>query len=156
MRRMLVPFVIVALALSGCGVSIPTDPEGTLDRVRGGTLHVGASPNGDAVQVDRGTVSGAEVELVARFAEHLDAEIEWTVGAEEALVRALERGELDLVIGGLTDASPWVDRSGMTRPYAEVRDAAGEVHRLVMLVPMGENAFLSELETFLSEEGGGR
>lgn len=153
MGRMLALLAVVALALSGCGISMPADPDGTLDRVRGGTLHVGASPNGDAVQLEGDTVAGAEVELVERFADHLDADLEWTVGAEEALVRGLERGELDLVIGGLSDASPWVDRAGMTRPYAEVRDHAGEVHKLVMLVPMGENAFLSELETFLSEEG---
>lgn len=149
---MLAALVVVGIALSGCAVSIPSDPEGTLDEVRGGTLQVGASPNGDAVQVDGGAVSGAEVELVERFAAHVDAEIEWTVGSEQALVRALERGELQLVVGGITDATPWVDRAGMTRPYAEVRDASGETHKLVMLVPMGENAFLSELETFLSEE----
>lgn len=147
MGRMLALLAIVALALSGCGLSMPADPDGTLNRVRGGTLHVGASPNGEAVQVDGGTVSGAEVELVQLFAAHLDAKIEWTVGAEEALVRALERGELELVIGGLTDASPWVDRTGMTRPYAEVCDDTGEVHKLVVLVP--------ELPDVVVDPGGG-
>lgn len=151
MGRMLA-VVLVCAALSGCALSIPSDPEGTLDAVRGGILHVGASPNGDAVRVERGIVSGAEAQLVERFADHLDAEVDWTVGSEEALVRALERGELQLVVGGLTDATPWADRSGVTRPYAEVRDAVGETHKLVMLVPMGENAFLSELEVFLSQE----
>ena len=34
-----------AVLLTGCGVEIPADPEDTLERVRGGTLRVGVSPN---------------------------------------------------------------------------------------------------------------
>ncbi len=141
----------VCAALAGCGIQIPADPDGTLDRVTGGVLRVGASANGDLVQIDDGEVSGSEAELVEAFADHLDARIDWTEGSEEALVRGLERGDLDLVIGGITDETPWTDRAGMSRPYAEVRDSEGTTRKLVMLVPMGENAFLTELETFLTE-----
>ncbi|WP_243841935.1 transporter substrate-binding domain-containing protein [Salinibacterium sp. ZJ77] len=149
--RMLVLLAALCVALTGCGLQIPADPDGTLDRVSGGTLRVGASPNGEFVRVDDGEVSGSEAELVQAFAESLDARVDWTAGSEEALVRELERGDLDLVIGGLTDATPWTDQAGMSRPYAEVTDVTGTTHRLVMLVPLGENAFLSELETFLTE-----
>lgn len=142
---------LAAVALTGCSLSIPADPDGTLDAVRGSTLHVGVTPNGEFTVVDGDEVSGSEVELVERFAERLDADIEWTVGSEEALVRALERREVQLVIGGITDATPWSDRAGMTRPYGEAVGDDGTTHKLVMLVPMGENAFLTELETFLSE-----
>jgi len=38
----------------------------------------------------------------------------------------------------------------MTRPYAETVLEDGSSHKLVMLVPIGENAFLSELEGFLA------
>lgn len=141
----------VCAALTGCGIQIPADPDGTLDRVTSGVLRVGASANGDLVRIDDGEVSGSEAELVEEFADHLDARIDWTEGSEEALVRGLERGDLDLVIGGITDETPWTDRAGMSRPYAEVRDSEGATRKLVMLVPMGENAFLTELETFLTE-----
>lgn len=144
--------LVAALALSGCGLQVPADPDGTLENVTGGVLRVGASPNGDLVQVDdAGAVRGSEAEAVERFADSIDADIEWTVGSEEALVRGLERHQLDLVIAGLTDATPWSEHAGMTRPWAEVPGADGARHRLVMLVPMGENAFLTELETFLTE-----
>lgn len=141
----------VCAALTGCGIQIPADPDGALDRVTSGVLRVGASANGDLVRIDDGEVSGSEAELVEEFADHLDARIDWTEGSEEALVRGLERGDLDLVIGGITDETPWTDRAGMSQPYAEVRDSEGATRKLVMLVPMGENAFLTELETFLTE-----
>lgn len=147
-RSVLAAFVL-AVVLSGCGISIPTDPDGTLDRVRGGELRVGVSPNPGFIEVGGGRPSGAEIDAIEAFADHLDADIDWTVGSEEALVRALEDERLDLVAGGLTDQTPWIDKAGVTRPYAEVTAEDGETHRLVMLVPLGENAFLSDLETFL-------
>lgn len=147
---------LIALVLSGCGLTMPTDPEGTLDRVSGATLHAGVSPNGDFVQVDDGTVSGSDIELIEAFAASIDADVEWTVASEEALVRGLERGDLDIVAGGLTDETPWVDMAGVTRPYKSFVDVEGTAHAVVMLVPIGENAFLSRLETFLTEKGEAR
>lgn len=148
--------LMMAFVLTACGISIPTDPNGTLDRVTGGELRVGLSPNGELVQVDDGSYTGQEPGLVKRFSESINANIEWTVGSEEALVRGLERGSLDLVIAGMTDESPWVDRAAPTRPYDEVPDGHGGTHKLIMLVPMGENAFLSELERFLDAKGESR
>lgn len=142
----------VVLLLTGCGVQIPADPDGTLERVAGGTLRAGVAPHGSFTIVDDGDVSGSEAELIRSFAASLDAEVEWTVGSEEALVRELENGELDIVIGGITDETPWIDKAGMTRPYDEFVDPRGDRHKLVMLVPLGENGFLVELERFLTEE----
>ena len=150
------------LALSGCGMQIPADPSGTLDAVRGGTLRVGVSPNegfvASGIPADDDPM-GPEVDLIEEFADSLDADVAWTVGSEEALVRQLERGKLDLVAGGLTDATPWVDSAGVTRPYTEVVDDDGTTLKIVMLTRLGENAFLSELETFLGDHaeqrGGG-
>ena len=115
--------LIVVLTLSGCGVSMPTDPNGTLDRVTDGQLRVGISPNGELTTVDDGQYGGSEAELVKRFADTLGAQIEWTAGSEEPLVRGFEHDSLDLVIAGITDQSPWVDRAAPTRPYAEAPDA---------------------------------
>jgi ABC-type amino acid transport substrate-binding protein len=154
--KLLVLLLAALLALAGCGTSYPADPEGTLDRVRGGTLRVGASPNGDWVQLPAGSggaarVEGREAGLVQRFAEQLGADIEWVTGTEQVLADELKHGELDLVIGGLDDKTPWTTHAGLTRPYAESRDQRGDLHKHVMLVPLGENAFLLELDRFLME-----
>lgn len=138
------------LALAGCSGTFPADPDGTLQSVEGGELRVGISPNGRLVQVDADEPTGEEVEAIRAFAAELDADVEWTVGSEETLVRGLEDGRLDLVAGGITDDTPWTDKAGATRAYREISDAEGRPLELVMLVPLGENAFLSELETFLS------
>ncbi|WP_043361087.1 transporter substrate-binding domain-containing protein [Microbacterium testaceum] len=143
---------LCALLLAGCGIRIPSDPQGTLDRVEGGVLRAGISPNGDFVQVDGAQPSGSEIDALTAFAGSVDAEVEWTVGSEEALVRGLENGDLDVVAGGLTDDTPWTDKAGMTRPYGEVTLDDGSTARIVMLVPLGENAFVSRLETFLTAE----
>lgn len=145
-----VALAAATLLLSGCGLDIPADPEGTLATVRGGELRAGVSPNGALLDVSGPEPAGAEADAIRAFAESLDAEVEWTVGSEEALVRGLEDGEIDLVAGGLTDQTPWLDKAGVTRAYREITDERGRQHKLVMLVPLGENAFLSELEVFLT------
>ena len=89
------------------------------------------------------------------FAGDLDADVEWTVAGEEELVRLLEEGEIDLAVGGFTDANAWVDEVGLTRPYAEV-DVAGTTEAHVMMVPMGENALQSRLERWLDEHADDR
>jgi len=151
--RAILALAAALLLLTGCGISIPSDPDGTLDRVTGATLRVGVSPNDGFSVVDDGEVTGSDAELVEGFARSIDADVVWVVGAEEALIRDLEHGDLDLVIGGITDATPWTEQAGMTRPYQEFVDQHGTTHKLVMLVPMGENAFLTALERYLTQEG---
>lgn len=138
---------------AGCGLTVPTDPEGTLDDVRGGVLRVGVStdppwtePTPDDADAGPG---GLEPDLVRAFAATLDAQVEWTRGGEESLVDQLHRDELDLVVGGLTAASPWVDKAALTYPYAHTTGPEGAPEAHVMAVPLGENAFQVELERFL-------
>jgi len=158
MKRGTIACLLAALlALAGCG-TYPSDPEGTLERVRGGTLRVGASVNGDWVRIpDSGTspdrVEGREADLVRQFAERLGAEVEWVQGTEHVLAEELKHGALDVVIGGLDDKTPWSTHAGLTRPYTESRDSRGSLHKHVMLVQLGENAFLLELDRFLLESG---
>jgi len=151
-RRLTVLATVVALAmlaLSGCGIRIPTDPDGTLDRVTGGDLRVGASPAWRIVDVSDGRVSGRLPELVEGFATAHDARVIWTVGSEEELVDGLEDGQLDLAIGGMTDASPWSERVSVTRAYPQL---APDGRGIVVLMPMGENALQAALEEYLDEE----
>lgn len=143
---------LATLLLSGCGVSIPSDPDGTLESVRGSELRVGLAPDGELVEDDDGVPSGSVVRIVEGFADSIDSEPEWTFATEETLVRMLEAGDLDLVAGGFTSDTPWVDKAGITRGYGGIPGADGR--SIVMLVPLGENAFLSTLETYLDEEVG--
>lgn len=158
-RGNIVAFLLAMLVvLTGCG-AYPADPDGTLERVRGGVLRVGASANGDWVRIASGSgtvperVEGTEAELVRQFAGELGAEVEWVQGTEQVLAEELKHGALDLVIGGLDDKTPWSTHAGLTRPYTESRDSRGSLHKHVMLVRMGENAFLLELDRFLLEKG---
>lgn len=141
---------LVALTLTACA-SIPRDPDRTLERVQeSGVLRVGASPSGDLVAFEGEDVTGREAELVAGFAQRLGAEIEWTLAGETSLMSAMERGELDVIIGGLHVDSPWSERVSITRAYAESTEA-GETVEHVLAVPLGENALLVRLERYLDE-----
>ena len=140
--------------LAACA-SVPADPEGTLERVEGGTLRVGVSNSPPFTEVGgSGGPAGSEVELVRKFADSLDAEVEFSEAGEETLMQQLSEGDLDLVIGGLSSSSPWTDMAALTRPYAEVTDEYGKKRKLVMAAPLGENAFLVRLERFLAGAGG--
>lgn len=144
-----VPLLVLALCVAGCGVTVPSDPQGTLDRVRGGELRAGASASGELVVVDGEDVGGTLADAVEGLAESLDAKVVWTVGSEEDLVDALEAGDLDVAIGGMTDATPWSDRVAVTRGYDAFPGARGPV---VVLLPLGENAWQAAIETYLDRE----
>lgn len=141
----------LAVSLTGCGLSVPADPDGTLQHVSGGELRVGVSPDPGLVSRED-PPTGSIPDLVSGFADSLDADVEWTIGSEETLVGMLERGDLDLVAGGITDKTPWLDKAGVSRGYTDIDGADGRT--LVMLVPLGENAFLSTLERYLDDEVG--
>jgi polar amino acid transport system substrate-binding protein len=114
MRLMLA--LIVGIALGAC--DIPRDPEGTLQRVRGDEMLVGATEADPFVIFENGEpAAGVEVRLVEAMAADFDAEIDWVTGSEEQLLAALEVGELDLVIGGLTSTNPWSANVTFTHPY---------------------------------------
>ncbi|GIG36988.1 transporter substrate-binding domain-containing protein [Cellulomonas pakistanensis] len=145
---LLVPVALAALA--GCSGGFPADPDGTLERVTGDVLRVGITDNPPWTEAAGGAPPGGlEAELATEFAGTLDAEVDWTVGSEEVLIRDLEAGELDLVVGGFTGRSPWSKQAALTTPYTTVPDEQGKPEPHVMAAPLGENAFLVRLETFL-------
>lgn len=152
--RKLIAGFLTALALAACAPHYPADPHRTLTTVTGGTLEVGVSHNEPFTSVEGPVPAGSEAELARAFAETLDAEIAWTVGGEEELVGRLEHGQLDLLIGGLTQKTPWKNRVGLTRPYTRVVNEFGQTEKHVMAVRKGENAFLLELDRFLQSRGG--
>lgn len=145
-------FLSAGCLLTGC--AMPADPKGTLGNITGGTLRVGAtesvSKSGDWVRLAPGSdPAGIEPDLVRSFAASRGAAVDWRSGSEQDLVSDLKHGDLDLVVGGFADDTPWSKDAGLTRPFAESTDERGKTVKHVMLVPHGENAFLLELDRHL-------
>lgn len=150
----MVAMVVTALCLTACSGPFPKDTDGSLDRITGGALRVGVSENPPWTEVaDDGGVTGREVDLVAGFAQQHDATVEWTPGAESELIMAMARGDLDVVVGGLTSDSPWEKEVALTRSYAQEITPDGDTEQMVMATPLGENALLVALETYLAHTG---
>jgi ABC-type amino acid transport substrate-binding protein len=134
---------ILALGATACG--FPRDPDGTLDRVRGGVLRVGYSENAGWIS-DTG---GVERAMVNELAASLGAHVEWTRGSESPLFEKLHKRELDLVVAGLTDDGSWARLAAPTKSfYTE----PGTLKRHVWATSPGENAWLVEVEHFLREQ----
>lgn len=141
--------VLLVFLLTACGIQIPADPHGTLDRARDGVLRVGVTENHPWVELDETAApAGIEPMMVSGFADQLGSRIEWRIASEAVLLDALERGELDIVAGGFLEDTPWEEKGAVTRPYSETTTARG-VEKHVMIVRMGENALLLALEKYL-------
>ncbi len=144
--------LVLALSLGGCGLTVPTDPEGTLENIEGGTLHAGVSLDPGVVKwVDEEAV-GPLADLVEGFASDHHAQVDWQFGSEETLVGDLEDGKIDIAVGAITSETPWASRAGVSRSFAGLTIDGDE--ELVFLVPMGENRLLTELEKFADEWSG--
>lgn len=130
MIRLTVVLLLAAIAAAGC--QYPRDPDGTLNRVEGGVMRVGVT-EADPWAVLEGDrpVGGVEVELARRFAREVGTRIEWVQGSEEELVEAAKEGQVDLIVGGLTNKSRWKKDVALTRPYVESRSVVG--------IPAGES-----------------
>lgn len=144
--------LVAGLLLSGCGLQIPADPDGTLEQVRAsGELLVGASPHPPFVAApaaEGGPPGGSEVELVTGFARSVGAEPVWVLDGEEELARRLEEGQIHVLVGGLTEQNPHLTTLGATRPYRTTHEHGEQVKHVMAVVP-GENALLSSLERYL-------
>lgn len=136
-RYRFVPWIFLLLT-AGC-TAYPHDPQGTLNRVRGGTLRAGCSQYPPWMIVGDTGYGGVEKILVERFARSLDARVEWLEGPESVLMHHLGEFRLDMVAAGLNAPSPWEKEVGMSR-YFEQR---------MIAVPPGENAFLVRFERWL-------
>jgi polar amino acid transport system substrate-binding protein len=216
--------VAMAATILSAACQYPRDPEGTLDRVQGGTMRVGVAHNPPWVDLSGERPAGVEPRLIRRFAERIGVgKIDWVEGTETELVEAMDGFQLDVIIAGLTRSSPFMTEVALTRPYVDTDvefaqppgedlpndmegveiwvepnseaaallqeeeeetdvihydelsevdgfallhtyeiDAIGyeRTHHILrddehaMAVPMGENAFLIELEEFLLPRGG--
>jgi len=105
--------------VAGCGM--PHDPEGTRQRVEGGTLRVGIIEHRPWAWLDEaGSGAGVEPGLVRELASELEARVAWTGGPAHELLAAVRKHQLDLVIGGLPRDTPWRREVGLSTAYIEM------------------------------------
>jgi len=115
----------IGCALVSCD-KIPRDPEKTFERVQQGRgVRVGLVEHAPWVVRGKEGPAGVEVALVKEFCKSLGAKPEWHWGGEQSQMEALERFELDLLIGGITRKSPWRKRVGVTSVYMEEKVTVG-------------------------------
>lgn len=145
MRLYFLIYLLLMLA-TGCD-NFPKDPDKTLEKINKGTLRVGYSENAPWVIKTAKEPSGLEADLVRGFAKEQNARIVWVNDTEQDLFQKLEKKELHLVIGGLTDKNLWKSKISFTRPYLEIKK-----DKHVMAILKGENAFTIALETYLHQQ----
>lgn len=124
MRAWAALLTVLAVGLAA-GCEYPRDVEGTLDRVQGGTMRVGVVDDPPWVILGPGEPRGVEPELIRQFAAENDAEIEWVEGTVDELTAAMRGFQLDVLIGGLTRASPFAAEVALTRPYVDTEVEIG-------------------------------
>lgn len=140
--RLFLPTLLFCLA--GC-LEIPSDPLGTTRNVEAAGMmrvgFVGGEAESRYPEMER---------FAARVAEAHGVDLDGRIGAEGALLRALEEAELDLVIGVFPEKSPWNERVAFTRsvvrpePGKRVPVLRGAVHN-------GENRWLLSIERVIEK-----
>ena len=136
-------FFILSLSILAC--DLPRDADGTLERVRGGVLRAGYSENPPWVS----DTAGVERRLIHELANVLGTRVEWVENSESELIEDLHDRKLDLAVGGLTADGTWITRAAPTRPFHH--DSTRKKDH-VWAAPPGENAWLVEVEKFLSAQ----
>lgn len=138
--------LLCCILLAGCD-AFPKDPEKTLARIQeSGRIKVGLVHNPPWANI--GAKMGMEEELVSGFSRSLTVEPDWQVVDARQGFSMLKRGELDILIGGFLQSTPYKN-AGYTRPYLITQK--DKPHRHVMAVRRGENRFLVTLERFLAQ-----
>ena len=128
----------VPLLLAACD-DYPRDIEGTSDAVAARhRLRVGVIA-GPAAFPDR------QVTFIAALERKTGAKASVVTGSAEPLLLALDRGELDLVIGELSKETPWVADVAVIEPLA-TRRVADDTITLSPVARYGERRWVMTLE----------
>lgn len=131
------------LPLAGCG-DFPRDVEGTRDRVtREGRFRAA---------IAAGTPAREAQALIARIGQAAGAQAELSSGTTEPLLKALEAGEVDLVIAPMERKSPWATMVHFLPPLARDQGTAGI--DLVAMARNGENQWIALVDREARAIGG--
>ena len=134
---------LALLTLAGC--DLPKDPEGTLERVRGGELRVGVlTGNPRAEAEDRRIVDALAAAIQARPSFHPND--------AHHLLWDLQHGGLDLVIGGMPAKTPFSQDVGLSKTAGPLF-RPGEAEERVLAVRNGENGFLLAVNEAIESSG---
>jgi polar amino acid transport system substrate-binding protein len=108
--------IVAALALFGSAAA----PAGTLQQVLSkGNLRVGYSIAAPWAMVDDDDdLSGFEIDVAKRLAADMKVEVRFVRYDYDALIRALEAGEVDLIAAGLTITPERALHVNFSQPYA--------------------------------------
>ncbi|WP_022698672.1 hypothetical protein [Euryhalocaulis caribicus] len=129
--------LVLGLGLAACGA--PRDPHSTLKAVEGGQLRAGLVAGVAGLADDRAKLQA--------LASEMDAELVTQTGDAHALMRKLERGELDIV-ASLPKNTPFM-KAGFSHPAGP--RAAPDAKPPVWAVRAGENAWLLRVNIFLMQ-----
>jgi len=92
----------------------------TPERPAGRVLRVGVSPtHAPMVFLEDGELVGVEADLARALGERLDRRIVFERYADDALLRALERGDVDVVMSGLSITPERAARVRFVAPYMQ-------------------------------------
>jgi ABC-type amino acid transport substrate-binding protein len=112
-----IPVLALALFVSA-GCEFPRDAAGTLERVqREGVLRAGYSVRPPWVEETGARPAGIEPRLIEAFAAARGARVEWTRGAESALIDALRGHRIDVAVGGFEKRSPLVSHAAASQVF---------------------------------------
>lgn len=119
--------IVLSLTLMGC--RYPQNVERSMSDIEGETLFIGITENPPWVIATAAGPQGVDIDLLDRFAESLDATIEWHWGSENELLQALQHHQLDIVAGGLTSNTRLGQLAATTRPYYTTHHVIGMATR---------------------------
>lgn len=133
---------LLMLILVGCD-DFPNDIAGTMKGVtEKGVLHAGMIADGPAEANERS--------LVQQVAQAVGVKAELDAGSAETLLRRLEEGKLDLVVGEFAKATPWGARVAFT-PSPRAKSPPSHEPVLRAAVRLGENRWLMFVSKTLME-----
>ncbi|MEE1658228.1 transporter substrate-binding domain-containing protein [Microvirga sp. CF3062] len=125
MRMKMAAVLVGILAAGGCS-DFPKDNAETLKQLQAGReMKVGVAHNPPWTVVAEGRIEGVEPALVTQWAESLGTKARFITGPTDALVEALYKRELDVLIMGLTDKTPHSGKLALSQPYLEVKTNLG-------------------------------
>lgn len=143
MKKVLCIFAAALLLLSGCGSNTPASEE-TEDNIFTVGMEVNyapfnyelASPTNTSVQISGGYADGYDVMIAKNIADQLGMKLEIKKIAWNGLGLALESGEIDAIIAGMTANEEREAGIDFTTPYYDS-------HGMIIIVRKG-----SEVESF--------
>jgi len=133
-------FICAFLLLTSC--NLPKDPESSWEKAKSNDLKVGVIDNPPYTKISENSFSGAEIDIINKFASSNDLKVTYIEGNETDLIEKLEKFKIDIIVGGFDKKTVWSKKAGISKAYDK---------KHVFLVPKGENNLLVKLEEYIHQ-----